>query len=175
MEKETKAEYIARFIKRWEGGWANDPDDSGGCTLSGVTIGTYRMYFGEDKTCKDLKNMTEKEWVYCFKKGFYWPCKADSIQNWSLALLIVDHAWMSGVKSSIKRIQRVIGTEADGIIGPKTLKILNEFPEDSFYKIWEMRTRYYDNIIAKNPVKKKYKKGWLNRLNSIEYNKDIND
>ena len=27
---------------KWEGGFANDPDDTGGPTMRGVTIATYR-------------------------------------------------------------------------------------------------------------------------------------
>ncbi len=48
---------IKKFILSWEGGFANDPDDLGGATNSGVTLSTYRMYYGQDKTVEDLKNM----------------------------------------------------------------------------------------------------------------------
>lgn len=48
---------IKKFILSWEGGFANDPDDLGGATNSGVTLSTYRMYYGQDKTVEDLKKM----------------------------------------------------------------------------------------------------------------------
>ena len=32
---------LAPFILKWEGGFVNDPDDLGGATNMGVTIGTY--------------------------------------------------------------------------------------------------------------------------------------
>ena len=118
----TKAEYIANHIRKWEGGWSTHPADSYACTMSGITIATYQQYFGKDKTCKDLKKLTEKEWVTIFKQGFYHKAKIDQIENWSLALLVCDLCWMSGPQTSIKKIQRVLGVAADGIIGPITLK-----------------------------------------------------
>lgn len=167
----TKAEYIANHIRKWEGGYANDPDDSGGCTMSGITIGTYQQYFGKDKTCKDLKKLTEKEWVYIFKSGFYHKAKIDQIKNWSLALLICDIAFMSGPKTTIKKIQKALDIKPyDGIIGPITLKALNETPEENFYEIVQMRKAWFNAIVQKSPVKKKYLRGWLNRLNDINYN-----
>ena len=35
---------LAPFILKWEGGFVNDPDDLGGATNMGVTIGTYETY-----------------------------------------------------------------------------------------------------------------------------------
>lgn len=32
---------LAPFILKWEGGFVNDPDDLGGATNMGVTIGTW--------------------------------------------------------------------------------------------------------------------------------------
>lgn len=171
----TKAEYIANHIRKWEGGWSTHPADSYACTMSGITIATYQQYFGKDKTCKDLKKLTEKEWVYIFKQGFYHKAKIDQIENWSLALLVCDIAFMSGPKTSIKKIQRVLGVSADGIIGPITLKALNDTPEENFYEIWNMRKKWYEAIVQKSPEKKVFLHGWYNRLNSINFNADLND
>lgn len=165
----TKAEYIAEHIIKWEGGWSTHPADSYACTMSGITIATYQQYFGKDKTCKDLKKLTEKEWVYIFKQGFYHKAKIDQIENWSLALLVCDLCWMSGPKTSIKKIQKVLGVAADGIIGPITLKALNDSPEENFYEIVQMREKWYKAIVQKSPEKKVFLRGWMNRLNSIKY------
>ena len=40
---------LAPFILKWEGGFVNDPDDLGGATNMGVTIGTYEAYCRKDK------------------------------------------------------------------------------------------------------------------------------
>ena len=35
---------MGAFIRRFEGGYANDPDDPGGHTMRGVTLATYEYY-----------------------------------------------------------------------------------------------------------------------------------
>lgn len=52
--------------------------------------------------------------------------KCDMINNQSIANLVVDMAWMSGVATTTKKIQAALGLKADGIIGPKTLGKLND-------------------------------------------------
>jgi lysozyme family protein len=84
------AKLVIPFIRRWEGGYANHPNDRGKCTMMGITIGTYQQYFGKDKTCEDLKNISEDEWLAIFKKGYWDKMKADKIENQSLAQLCVD-------------------------------------------------------------------------------------
>lgn len=66
----TKEQKIINHILKWEGGWGNDPDDAGGCTMSGVTIGTYRSVYGASKTCEDLKRLTYSQWVGIFHRLF---------------------------------------------------------------------------------------------------------
>lgn len=156
------------FIRKWEGGYVNDPDDSGGCTMAGITIGTYRKYYGSKKTCRDLKFITQKEWLHIFKKGYWDKMKADQIENQSVAQLCVDMCWGSGPITSIKKIQSAIGVTADGIVGPKTLAALNSCPETIFNILWNMRKEWLEKIAQKGN-NKKFLKGWMNRLNDIKF------
>lgn len=165
---------IDKYIEHlalWEKtGFYNIPGDKGGPTKFGVTLNTYRQFFGNHKTPEDLKNMSMREWKYIFYYGFWGPCKADQIENQSLATLIMDVCYMSGRVTAIKKIQRCLGgLQVDGIVGKNTLRVLNEFPEDSFYKIYQMRKDWFNAIVAKDPTQKKFLKGWINRLNSVNY------
>ena len=159
---------IAHF-KKWEGLYSEDKDDKGGCTMMGVTIATYRKHFGKGKTCEDLKNITDEEWLEVFRKG-YWDCwKADEIKNQSIAQLCVDMGWMSGPKTAIKKVQAALGCKADGIVGPKTLAALNVYPSVGvFRKLWSMRYSWLHQI-AQSGNNKKFLRGWLCRLNDIKY------
>ena len=161
--------YIDHLLK-WEGrGFYKIPGDKGGWTCMGVTLNTFRQFYGADKTPEDLKNMSMKEWKGIFYYGFWGPVKAEQIKNQSLATLIMDCCWMSGRVTAIKKIQRCLGLQADGIVGPKTLRMLNQFSKDSFYKIYQMRKAWFEAIVAKDPTQKKFLKGWMNRLNSVIY------
>lgn len=164
----AKAELMVPFIRKWEGGWANDPDDAGGCTMAGITIGTYRRYYGSNKTCEDLRFITREEWLHIFKKGYWDKMKADQIENQSVAQLCVDMCWGSGPITSIKKIQRTLGLKDDGIVGPKTLAALNSNPREVFNLLWGMRYEWLHQI-AKKGNNKKFLKGWLRRLSDIQY------
>ena len=55
----------------------------------GVTLATFKAYYGGDKTIYDLKNITDEQWTRIMK--VYWDtCKADKIVNQSIANLVVD-------------------------------------------------------------------------------------
>lgn len=156
------------FFKKWEGSWANDPYDAGGCTMSGITIGTYRHYFGNDKTCEDLKRLTEDEWEYIFRKGYWDKAKCDQIEDDRIAMLVADMCWGSGAVTAIKKVQECLGCTVDGIVGNQTLAALNKQRHNYiFYKLWCMRYEWFHRIAQKGN-NKKYLKGWLNRLDDIK-------
>lgn len=161
------------FIRQWEGGFSNDPHDKGGATLWGVTIATYRTYRKskgyKTTTVDDLKKMTEEEWDEIFKTLYWDKWKGDEIQSQSVANILVDWVWASGVYG-IKNPQRLLGVAADGIVGPKTIEALNaQNPHMFFEQVRQDRFRYIDAIIAKTPTNQKFKKGWYNRINDFVF------
>lgn len=164
----SREKMITDFIKRWEGNGGTDGSDCG-WTQFGITLCTYKAFFGKNKTKEDLMKITDEEWLYIFRKGFYDRVKGDEIKNDKICLLVVDWGYNSGVKGAIRQVQKALGCTADGIIGKKTLAALNgENAEDIFEKIWLQRYYYY-HVIAQKPNKKKFLKGWLRRLNAISF------
>lgn len=166
---QTMADYkqLKPIVLKYEGGYAGNIDGMT-CTMKGVTLATFRKYFGKNKTCKDLKNITDWQWDYIFKYGFWDKWQADSIQSQAIANLVVDWTWASGIYG-IKYPQQVLGVKADGIVGAKTLAAINEHPnkEELFNQLWEKRERHFRNIAVGN--KAKFLKGWLNRLNAFKW------
>jgi lysozyme family protein len=164
------------FIFRWEGGFVNDPSDAGGATNMGVTISTWKAV-GYDKDgdgdidVSDLKLLTKDDVINKVFKPHYWDrWKADSIRNQSIANILVDWVWASGVHG-IKRPQRILGVSADGIVGPLTLKALNGYPDqrELFDRIKSDRIKFIDEICISRRENLRFKRGWLNRLNDIKY------
>lgn len=180
------------IIKKWEGGFVNDPADAGGATNKGVTLNTYKSYCKLKKkpapTVSDLKRITD-ETVVDILRVFYWnPCKADSIANQSIANLIVNSVWGSGT-GYIKKIQGVLGVAADGVVGPKTLASINSADQrELFTKLWNRRKKFFEDIVASSiasyekkigrkateaellkHTNKRFLKGWLNRLNDFKF------
>jgi lysozyme family protein len=161
---------LVPFIRKWEGGYSNKKNDKGGCTMQGVTIKTFKSYFGEDKTCSDLKQITDEQWAYVFKDGYWNPCKGDDINDQSIANIIVDWAWMSGVKTAVKVVQKLVGVKADGIIGKQTLSAINSSNAPKLFEsIYNEREKFYYDIVERDPSQKKFLTGWLNRLHDFQY------
>jgi lysozyme family protein len=156
-------------ILKWEGGYAGNIDGCG-CTMKGVTLTTFRNYFGRAKTCKDLRNITDAQWEHIFIKGYWSKWKADSIESQSIANLLVDWVFTSGVYG-IRYPQAVLGVEPDGKVGPITLAAINNHPDKKklFQQLWERRKKHFETIASKNPSKKKFLTGWLRRLNDFKY------
>ncbi len=151
-------------LKKWEGGFVNDPRDTGGATMCGVTLNTFRQFFGEDKTEQDLMRMTPEQWRAIMKGGFWDKCWADQLKNQSVAEIIVDWCINSGM-GMLKRVQEIVGTKADGIMGPKTLRAINCADQKTLHaKVKVARTRKYLKIIETSPSKVCFIEGWLNRL-----------
>ena len=163
------------FILSWEGGYVNDPVDKGGATNMGVTIATWRKV-GYDKDgdgdidVDDLRLLSKEDVLNRVLKPHYWDkWKADQITNQSVANILVDWVWASGA-NGIKIPQRLLGVTVDGIVGVKTLSALNSRnPKELFEEIKKARIKFIDDICNARPANNKFKKGWLNRINDIQY------
>ena len=166
---------MARFDKyapkllQLEGGFVNHPEDKGGITNCGITLETFRSFLGQDKTVKDLQSMSYGTWCHIIKTGYWDKCKADKIENQSLAELIADWCVNSGT-TAIRRVQEIAGCKPDGIVGPITLSLINSSDPMSLHeRIWNARHQHYINIVKRNPSQKVFMNGWMNRLNQFKF------
>lgn len=164
---------LAPIIFRWEGGYSNHPSDKGGSTMMGVTINTYKVYCKKKglktPTVEDLKKITKETAIDVLRLLFWNPLKADSIKNQSIANLIVDNCWGSGL-GYMKQVQLVLGVPADGLVGIKTLNAINTANQrELFERLKTKRASFYNNIVLANPSQKVFLRGWLNRLNDFKF------
>lgn len=165
---------LVPHILKWEGGWANDPDDLGGATNKGVTFNTYKLYRRQrglsEPSIGDLRRMTDEEFTDILKSMYWNHCKADFIESQGVANAIVDWAWNSGTVTAVKEVQKILGVKADGIIGNITLSAINSHsPLPLFGKIHAARIAYIERICNARPANRKFYRGWLNRINSLQY------
>lgn len=170
----AKVELLAPIIFKWEGGFVDDPLDRGGATNKGVTLSTWKQC-GYDKDgdddidVDDLKKLTLSDATIVLKKYYWDRWRADQINNQSVANILVDWVWGSGVHG-IKIPQRILGVESDGVVGPKTIQALNSLDQSElFKKIWLARKDFLNGIVQRNPSQQRFIKGWLNRLNDFKF------
>lgn len=160
------------FILAHEGGYACVKGDKGGATNRGVTLATYQSVYGKQKTAADLRKLTDDEWNGIYRKLFWEKCWADQITNQSVANLLVDFAWHSGVSTAVKKLQQIVGTDDDGVMGPKTITAMNRY-KDGWWVMFDQlkvkRIGFLNGIVKSKPSQAKFLKGWLNRVADIKY------
>lgn len=164
----AKSDILKPFILAWEGGYVDDPCDKGGATNKGVTLATYRSVMGTGKTKEDLRHITDEEWDTVFRSLFWDVCMGDAIDDQSVANLLVDFAWHSGVARAVKAVQSVVGAKQDGIMGRKTLHAVNASDARALFKTLHAKRVAFLTDIAKG-TQRKFLKGWLRRVNAIQY------
>lgn len=179
------------FNKAKETGYTDDPADPGGATMIGVTFGTFREYRRRTKkvrpTVEDLNVITFDEWSSIVRMFFWNRWKGDQIRSQKVANMLVDWVWTSGVLG-VKKPQNVLGTAADGLVGPKTLESVNKADPDCLFRsLKAARIDYIDNIVFSSIIsyerrigrkatdkelikytKRRFKDGWIARINDLE-------
>lgn len=163
----AKSNILKPFILKYEGTYAPNIDGAV-CTMKGITLATFRAYYGKNKNCKDLKNITDSQWDMIFIDKFWDRWLANNINSQSIANLLVDWLWNSGIYG-ITYPQKVLEVKVDGVVGNKTIAAINNYSnqEELFNKLWNSRKNYYISIAKGH--KKKFLNGWLNRLNDIKW------
>ena len=147
-------------ILHHEGGYVNHPKDPGGETNLGVTKRVYLEHGGT----KDMKELTVEDVAPIYKSGYWDKMKGDELPN-GLDLCVFDFGVNAGPGRSAKYLQTMIGTVADGGIGPNTLAKLREYVEEhglatAIDNFQEARQEYYEKLSTFDT----FGKGWTRRV-----------
>lgn len=169
----ASCDVLIPFIRSWEGGWSDDPKDSGGATMCGITMATFtawRTGIGLPRPTKDdLRHISDAEWRDIFLYRYWRPLRADEFWSQAVANMLVDWYWHSGIVA-VRTLQRLVRTEEDGIIGIRTLAKLNaRDPRELFTELRNARIKFLTDLAVRKPSQNRFLAGWLRRVNSIEY------
>jgi hypothetical protein len=161
-----------------EGGYVNDPDDPGGETNYGITIGT-AIEEGLDKNgdgvvnSDDMKLLTPEDAKAVYKNTYYYGANIDRLPKEIQANVLDMNVNAGG--NSIKILQRLVGATVDGRIGPETIRLVKEkAAEVGGNTLNEMyakaRRDYYIDLATRSKKLRKYavrndggKGGWIKR------------
>lgn len=173
---------LSKFVLSFESSkYTNHRSDRGGPTKYGITLATWKKV-GYDKngdraiTAEDIKLLTEDDYNRVFKLNYWDACWGDHIKNQSVANLLIDFAYNSGVSRAIRHVQSLVGAKQDGIMGPATLSAINNFKQGQwvlFEKLKVDRIAYLHEIVKNDPKQDPNLPGWLRRNKHIEYGKLI--
>lgn len=170
-------EQIIPFTRGWEGGYVNDPSDSGKETYCGISREHWPDWEGwplvdlakpldtgaiiEDKVLEEMVNT------------FYYVTKwkdiaGDGIVSKKVAAALFDYQVHSG-DIATRALQGIVGVKQDGVIGPVTLKAINSQPENLlFTRLMENRIDFLTRLAARRAKDQKFLKGWLRRVNELK-------
>jgi lysozyme family protein len=156
-------ECLKRILKH-EGGFVNDPLDSGGMTNLGVTKRVWEEFVGHPVSEADMRALTPEKVGKLYKQR-YWNSAYCEVLPKGLDYVVFDFAINAGTGRSVKTLQSAIGVVADGVIGPRTMAAINGAnAKDLVAKFSDARTDFYQGIVARKPDQARFIRGWLNRV-----------
>lgn len=126
---------IIERIAKNEGGYVNDPDDSGGETKYGISKRAYPNL--------DIKNLTIEQAHAIYEKDYF--SKLPKVEDEEFQYHLYDHGINAGVSQALKIYKDSLNSS------------------NPAQKAKELRQEFYRKIaVGKNA---KFLKGWLNRTN----------
>lgn len=175
-------EAIAKAIVDREGGFVNDPDDPGGATKFGVTIGTMRR-LGIDLTgdgqvsVADVRRLTREKAVDIYVEHYFRRPKIDQLPE-PIQPSVFD-MYVNAGGNAVKILQRLLiemghDLEADGAVGPQTIRaaaVAQDAAPGLLADAYGIaRRNYYYALGDERPASRKYarrkdggKGGWITR------------
>ena len=135
-----------------EGGYVDHPADAGGATNFGISK---RSYPGED-----IRGMTLERAKAIYLRDYWQMAGCDYVPD-KLRFSLFDMAVNSGVKQSIMTLQRAVGADADGVLGPKTMMLLSNMPPAQFIARFN---GYRLQFMSALPMWPAFGRGWANRI-----------
>ena len=143
-------------LMKHEGGYVNHPNDPGGETMWGVTkrVAQAHGYFG------DMRKLPKATAQKIADKSYWQAIHGDELPR-AVAWQVVDAAYNHGNRNAAKFLQRAIGVNDDGIIGPKTLAAVKAMGQnDIVFKFNAERLEFYTKL----GTWATFGRGWARRI-----------
>lgn len=163
MSKLTFDQAFDRLIGH-EGKFTNDSRDRGNWTtgiigkgqLKGTKYGISAMTY----PMLDIKNLTLAQAKDIYKRDWWDALNAKNIDS-AIIFQVWDFAINAGMATAKRKLQSAVGVADDGIIGPISLKAVNDADlNDVLMKFNAERLTYYTKLSTWTT----YGKGWTNRV-----------
>ena len=157
--------HCLEIILHHEGGYVNHPKDPGGMTNLGVTKRVYESWVGKEVDESDMRALTPEDVAPIYEKNYWHKIKGNDLPG-GLDLCVFDFGVNAGPGRAAKYLQKMIGTVADGGIGPNTLQALGLYEEEvggvaEVVKEYQKRRQgYYEGLSTFAT----FGKGWTRRV-----------
>ena len=161
--KENWEDCLSHILKS-EGGYVNHPQDPGGETNLGVTRRVWQDWVKREVADGEMRTLTPEMVAPLYKKKYWDAVKGDDLPS-GLDLCVFDCAVNAGVSRAAKFLQRSVGAVEDGVLGPKTLELVNSKNVTALIADFcAQREMHYKSL----PTFSTFGKGWMARLDRVE-------
>jgi len=147
------------WLLEHEGGYVNHPSDPGGETNLGVTRAVYEQYAGRQVMDGEMEGLTHDDVYPIYRENYWNRVRGDDLPSgvdWS----VFDWGVNSGTSRAAKALQRIVGVEQDGGIGPMTLQaVLEVEPAEIVEQMHHMRDGFYRSLSTFDT----FGRGWIRR------------
>lgn len=178
-------EFMEWMIVKHEGGFQNDEEDNGNWvtmpdgtrrlvgTNMGVTPAALASWRGIEPwqvTREMILSLTMDEAVNLGVYDYYDAPGFDLLPWGPCVEIILDLSWHSGQVTAVRWLQRIVGADVDGRMGPQTAGMYRTWrqrlgAEEAAHALTDARVDHYDAILRRQPRKEKYRRGWMIRAN----------
>lgn len=161
----TDTDIVAAVLAR-EGGFVDNPADTGGPTNMGVTLAALFAWRKRPVTIADLKALTRQEAAAIYQKRYIVAPGFDAISNPAMRALVVDSGVNHGPEDAVRFMQRALGgLKVDGVFGPLTRAAVNAAaPLRLYVRTCAERMREYGRLITARPADSVFAAGWSDRV-----------
>ena len=142
-----------------EGGYSDDSRDSGGKTNLGVTKRVYDEFYGGDATEEVMKAITKHDVTPIYRRNYWDRCRCPDLPS-GVDWAVFDLSVNSGTGRAAKLLQRAVGAEEDGSIGPLTLMKVKELDSTSIINRIAVYREEFLRGLSNFDV---FGRGWLRR------------
>jgi lysozyme family protein len=169
----TPFERALDFVLEVEGGYTNDPVDRGGATNKGILQRGYDRYRkAEGLRPADVRDILNVEVEEIYRDNYWLEGDCDRLP-WPVSLVHFDACVNTGVTQAARFLQRSVGAEPDGRIGPKTLEAVRvalekHAPVALAERLLLRREPFYRRLAQVDPSQKRFLQGWLNRVEKLK-------
>lgn len=151
-------------VLQHEGGRVDDPRDPGGRTNKGITQRVYDDWRGEQGLPRrDVWTIVQPE-VEAIYRMLYWNAiRGDELPS-GVDYATFDFAVNSGVNRAIRTLQRAVGVQDDGKLGPITLEAVDNKPAcETIAALCAARLSFLGDL----PTFPRFGKGWSARVGEV--------
>ena len=147
-----------------EGGFANHPSDPGGMTNLGVTKRVWENWVGHPVDEAEMRGLTPEKVMPLYKDLYWNKVKADNLPA-GIDYCVFDASINSGPAKAVKWLQKSVGTEPDGSIGPATLgAVAGKLPQEVIRNYSDQRLAFMQSL----PTWETFGLGWGRRVGEVE-------